>query len=342
MQIHININKEEFKMNANPKVMYYLGTQSGVLDVEYLFEDIIFKKFMENMISMTEREFVSTVTTQEYRITHVPTIMEENAEMNDDIHNDAVGIVYLSGKSLDKESTENDIKMIEHRVLGQNGLTSYYLIFIINIIPYKSKRKTVMVLNDPTITCTDRDDKYKFTADVSLAMFDCISRILDYYLDCLCNETEKNNKLHLSNTAQDPYMILMKMYILFLSDYLYPIRDIKFDYDPQSQQEWFIELDKRVTPHLRLDWVQNLSIVSNDKANVFAPQLQLKQSLYFWMYDLFSKCTTKEMHGKFEEWFINGGIYTDEEVPDIVKMFLFAGTDSYSTKAFNDIWKQYI
>lgn len=246
----------------------------------------------------------------------------------------AVGYYIVNGINADEDATEVEYKFIEkvlHIGTQPSDYLECYVIFCVVLTP-QSK-------DDPI----DIDKVRQETVVNQTVMIDICSRVMDYYLN-ICHAQDYVMKQLNDTTIKcpDPVLVLAKLWLLYHQKDTYSIlfsHDAEADNDQDTWTSMFHAVDKTIFRNAGTDWIINLDILSSDKANIFAAQINLKQELFDWL-----RKTKFEDVDEFVAYFKNGKLLDsnlETEYP-IIFEFLQIGAIPFSTISLNDVWKQYI
>lgn len=274
--------------------------------------DKVFTKAIEQFIKITSNEFLTNVSSTEINLHEIPE--------TDTI----VGIIILQGPTGKViHDVKDSIRIIEKRILGSEK--DYYLFIIIRALGKK----------DDVIS----DSYFK------RCIVDGYSRIIDYYLDSIEQDEEKMtclNKRDNMNTNA-PEIIIAKILLL------YGIKEVQslfeqqekepIESDSQKSANRIILFDSLIIQNARLDWLSSNSYHSNDKMQVFLPQLELMSELFTFA----SSIDNESFHEIYSSLFNQGCIYElSVEEFKWINRFIALGVNAFSTKALNEVWEQYI
>lgn len=249
-----------------------------------------------------------------------------------------VGCVYVIGKP-HKPGAEPFRRIVEQRVLGCN---TYYLFTVITEEGYDVSSNVV------PINIKDID-----VGKIALRA-DCMSRMLDYVIDCVHFDPIKSTYLHERDkiTTNDPVIIIAKTVLMYydllcntsLQKYLNSLDAISKNEKGKEENNTadvmrLNVIDSILHNHMRCDWLPLTAFKSNDKIQVFENQIGLKEDIYTLARDVYS-ADSEKFYENYKSLF-TGDIYKIAGYPYISK-FLFFGLNTFSTEALNSIWRQYV
>lgn len=252
-----------------------------------------------------------------------------------------IGCVYVIGKP-HNPGTEPFRRIVEQRVLGRN---TYYLFTVITEEGYDVSSNVV------PINIKDID-----VGKIALRA-DCMSRMLDYVIDCVHIDSIKSTYLHERDkvTTNDPVVIIAKTVLMYhdlmcntpLQKYLNSLDAMSKTKNENGEGEddntadvmRLNVIDSILHSHMRCDWLPLTAFKSNEKIQVFENQIGLKEDIYTLARDVYS-ADSEKFYENYKSLF-TGDIYKIAGYPYISK-FLFFGLNTFSTEALNSIWRQYV
>ena len=276
--------------------------------------DEVFNANIKNNIRIAESEYIEKVESTYLNI--VPVC---------DGH--YVGHITISGPQKNNNTNDN-YRILEQRVIGTNGI--YYLFVCIKALPKEADDKIVALSKE-------QDNMAKSIDTDTVIKIDALSRMIDYYLDCIMNETIVMTQLNERDrmTSNDPAITIAKAILLYNS----PIGKAVFSLKEENENEWLLTTDMLLTNNLRLDWLTLNQFKSNDKTVIFMPQIELKNEIFRLCNDVSCE-DPSSFKDNYMSLFTKGDIYKLANY-NWIPTFLAVGTNVFSTEVLNHNWKKY-
>ena len=269
---------------------------------------------IDNTVRVAESEYIEAADSVSFELVDI-----------DD--NNAVGRITISGT--EKQLRNNDShRILEQRVIGDK---IYYLFTCIKALPKEKDEKVINISQENNI-------ESQLPSFDTVIKIDSLSRMIDYYLDCILNDTIVMTHLNERDkmTSNDPVIVIAKAILLYNS----LIGQETFKLSDNNEEMWKIVTDMLLTENIRTDWLQNNQFKSNDKLSIFRAQLELKD-------EIFRLCNEvrSDDQEKFKENYMN--LFTKGDIYKLanyrwIPVFLAVGTNAFSTEALNITWKNYI